>query len=82
MKYSYLIKVCVVISFLSGCAAIDNINAQNKAKLLNTAKESCIEYGFKEGTDNFAGCIQKEVNEFKNRKAIEDASRRDGKFLR
>jgi hypothetical protein len=71
----------VAISLLPGCATIENIKAQNKAKLLNTAKQSCIEYGFKEGTDNFAGCIQKEVNEYKNRKAIEDAARTDDRFL-
>jgi hypothetical protein len=43
--------------------------------LLNRAKDSCISYGFKESTDSFSHCIQKEINERKNRAAIESAAK-------
>ena len=74
MKYGFLVNIFTATIFLSGCTVIDSIEASNKAKLMNNAKESCIEYGFKENTDSFATCIQKEINEYKNRRALELSS--------
>jgi uncharacterized protein YceK len=74
MKYEHIIKIGLAITLLSGCAAIDKINAKNKAKLINYAKESCMDYGFKEGTDTFANCMQREINQIKNRSALESAA--------
>lgn len=81
MKYHNLISMIYVFVFLSGCTVIADLQAKNKEKLFNQAKESCLEYGFKLETDAFAGCIQKEVNEIKNRKAIEDASNKNIKAI-
>jgi hypothetical protein len=80
MKYSFLVNLFVATLFLSGCTIIDNIEASNKAKLMNNAKESCIEYGFKEDSDSFATCIQKEINEYKNRRALELSSQNSMRF--
>ena len=65
--------LCGVISF-SGCSVIENIEAANNEKLLNKAKKSCLGYGFRESTDNFSSCVQKEVNETKGRHAIATAA--------
>jgi len=70
----FLITTCV-ITLLSGCAAIKEMKAERDLKRLNNAKASCLEYGFKESTDSFASCIQKEINEIKNRAALESASK-------
>lgn len=60
-------------SFLTGCAAIKKLEQQEHINLLNYAKSMCLEYGFKESTDSFASCIQTEVNEVKNRSAMNSA---------
>ena len=69
------ISICVVIS-LSGCETIRQLKADHDLRLLNRAKESCIKYGFKKSTDSFAHCVQKEINEIKNRAAIESAAKK------
>jgi len=76
MKYSLLINSVVVATLLSGCSTIKDINAYNKAKMMDDAKASCHEYGFKEGSDKFAACLQTEVNEYKKRKILEMTTRR------
>ncbi|MEP7703509.1 hypothetical protein [Paraglaciecola sp. 25GB23A] len=73
LKLSFIL-ICAVIA-LSGCETLKQIKAENDQKLLNLAKESCSKYGFAESTDSFANCVQKEINEIKNRSAIESASK-------
>jgi hypothetical protein len=69
-----LIAFFAVVS-LSSCETIQQIKAENDQRLLNRAKDSCISYGFKESSDSFSYCIQKEINERKNRAAIESAAK-------
>ena len=66
-----IIVTFMLLVTLTGCASIAEYQHRQHLKLLENAKYSCLEYGFKESTDSLASCIQTEVNEIKNRAAIE-----------
>lgn len=62
---------------LAGCATIDSVNKyiddrDRKAEdaRFATATVACKRYGFLEGTDTFATCLQTEVNSIKTREAL------------
>ena len=76
MKINKVVIFLWALVALSGCTVIENFNAANKLKLLNHAKKSCIEYGFKESTDSFSSCVQKEINEIKGRHALASAAKK------
>jgi hypothetical protein len=68
-------------ALLSGCAAIDSVNTfideRNKKEedaRFATATVACKRYGFSEGSPQFPACLQTEVNNIKNREAIEAAA--------
>jgi hypothetical protein len=65
------------VVLLSGCETLKEMKSDYNQKLLNRAKDTCITYGFKEGTDSFSHCIQKEINEYKNRDAIKSATQKN-----
>jgi len=69
-----IIVTFILLVTLTGCASIAEYQQEQHLKLLESAKYSCLEYGFKESTDGLASCIQTEVNEIKNRAAIESVN--------
>tara|TARA_R110002124_G_scaffold129238_1_gene290393 strand:- start:83 stop:325 length:243 start_codon:yes stop_codon:yes gene_type:complete len=73
IKLTFISIFAVIL--LSSCETLKEMKADYNLKLLDRAKESCVKYGFKESTDSFAHCVQKEINEFKNRAAIESAAK-------
>lgn len=74
MKKQLMLTVFVT-TVLAGCGTINQLNDDYKLRMLNRAKTSCINYGFKQSTDSFAHCVQTEINEAKKRAAIEDAAK-------
>lgn len=69
-----------ILSFivLSGCADVQGAYAKYKdgeeMNYFNQAKASCERFGFKPGTDNFASCVDKNVNAEKDRDALKAAA--------
>jgi hypothetical protein len=76
MKRELIISLLFAVILLSGCETLKEMKADYDLKLLERARESCINYGFKESTDSFAHCVQKEINEVKNRAAIESTAKK------
>lgn len=81
---STVFRFCTLFIFssgLAGCAAVDSVNAYlekaereaDEARLAQSSS-ACKKYGFTVGTDAFAGCVQTEVNNIKNREAIASAA--------
>jgi len=69
----------LLVPLLTSCAVIDAIDAEMEAQRraqeaawLAQARSSCEQFGFKAGSDALAQCVQTEVNNIKNRKAIAD----------
>jgi len=68
------IAIFTVIA-ISGCESLYELKAKHDLAMINEAKKSCVEYGFVEGTDSFANCVQKEINENRNRETLENSSK-------
>lgn len=49
--------LAAAISCVGGCAALDKMNADHQAYLLNVDKQKCSGFGFAPGTDAFAHCM-------------------------
>jgi len=49
--------IALAVSMLSGCAALDKMDADHRQYLLNLDKQKCSGFGFTEGTDAFAHCM-------------------------
>lgn len=72
----------LLIATLTACAAVDaykdyKADSERKAdeSRISIANTSCQKFGFKQGTDSYAACLQNEVNAMLNRDAIQKAAR-------
>ena len=66
---------------LSGCGSVDAVRTfaserseAREAARFEKARVLCERYGFKSQTELFAQCLQAEVNQIKNREAMEQQS--------
>jgi len=76
MKIKFIITSFLFFVTLAGCETLQDMKANYELGLMDSAKKACAEFGFKESTDSFANCVQKEINEEKNRDALQDAARK------
>jgi hypothetical protein len=62
---------------VSGCAALDKMNADHQAYLLNVDKQKCSGFGFAPGSDAFAHCM---MNLSQQRSAQEAQAQRQADY--
>ena len=77
-------RICFAILALqlSACGAVDTVRSkaaeireEKEAQRFEVARSLCSRYGFKPETEAFSQCLQTEVNQIKNREAIEAQTR-------
>ncbi len=75
--------IAIATALLSGCAVVGTLRERNKqaseekdARRLDMARKNCISYGFADGTDAFASCLQSEVNSQRNRDTLVEQARK------
>jgi hypothetical protein len=67
----------LIIPFILPLAACETPE-QSFARLLPAAEKRCVDFGFKEGTEAHANCLQREVSQLEDREAAAAAALADG----